>query len=206
MKPDCGCGRLPFPTARLCSYVLHEEHTMTTYAGRARIGSPRSAHDAGATHALLRRHDHPRPEQNRLRPIVVPLFDGPQLRTVAIHLEVGVPAEKVEKIASAVALAAHSSTCRIARDHGKLLVEVPKAPEERRKLGAAAVERFTAAELVACGIGAVGDGPPHVLVYRIDADGVGWNFIQGPEILDLSRFLHGVEPFCVHEILLLLGA
>ena len=82
-------------------------------------------------------------EQNRLRPIVVPLFDGPQLRTFAIHLEVGVPAEKVEKIASAVALAAHSSTCRIARDHGKLLVEVPKAPEERRKLGAAAVERFT---------------------------------------------------------------
>ncbi|HPM25545.1 MAG TPA: hypothetical protein PLP66_16660, partial [Phycisphaerae bacterium] len=61
-------------------------------------------------------------EQNRLRPIVVPLFDGPQLRTFAIHLEVGVPAEKVEKIASAVALAAHSSTCRIARDHGKLLV------------------------------------------------------------------------------------
>lgn len=81
-------------------------------------------------------------EQNRLRPIVVPLFDGPQLRAFAIHLEVGVPAERVEKIASAVALAAHSSTCRIARDHGKLLVEVPKAPEERRKLGAAAVERF----------------------------------------------------------------
>ena len=41
-------------------------------------------------------------EQNRLRPIVVPLFDGPQLRTFAIHLEVGVPAEKVEKIVDAL--------------------------------------------------------------------------------------------------------
>ena len=82
-------------------------------------------------------------EQNWLRPIVVTLFDDPQLRTIAIHLEVGVPAEKVEKIASAVAVAAHSSTCRIARDHGKLLVEAPKAPQERRKLGAAAVELFT---------------------------------------------------------------
>ncbi|MCX7707795.1 MAG: DNA translocase FtsK [Anaerolineae bacterium] len=80
-------------------------------------------------------------EQNRLRPIVVPLFDGPQLRTFALHLEVGVPAERVEKLASAIALAAHSSNCRIARTEGKLVVEVPKTPEERRNLSVALVER-----------------------------------------------------------------
>jgi S-DNA-T family DNA segregation ATPase FtsK/SpoIIIE len=80
-------------------------------------------------------------EQNRLRPIVVPLFDGPQLRTFAVHLEVGVPAERVEKLASAIALAAHSSGCRIARDRGQLIVEIPKAPEERHKLSVLLVER-----------------------------------------------------------------
>ena len=97
-------------------------------------------------------------EQNRLRPIVVPLYDGPQLRTFAIHLEVGVPAERVEKIASAIALAACSSACRITRDQGKLIVEVPKAPEERRRLGPAAVERFTppTSWQVALGLSATG--------------------------------------------------
>ncbi len=63
------------------------------------------------------------PEQNWLRPIVVPPFDGPQLRTFAIDLEVGVPAEKVEKIASVVALAANQQAYSTT-----LLAPVPSGP------------------------------------------------------------------------------
>jgi len=98
-------------------------------------------------------------ERNRLRPIVVPLWDGPQLRTFAIHLEVGVPAERVEKIASAIAIAAHSSFCRVVREQGRLVVEIPKAVEERRHLRPAEVECFSPATSwqVALGLSVVGE-------------------------------------------------
>ena len=99
-------------------------------------------------------------EQHRLRPIVVPVYDGPQLRSFAVHLEVGVPAERVERLASAIALAAHGEYCRVTRQRGTLLVEIPKEAEERRRLSPALVEGHPPPRPLAIALGLATSGQP----------------------------------------------
>jgi len=74
--------------------------------------------------------------------IVSPVFDGPQIQTYAINLALGVKPEAVERLAGALALAANAESCRIARDPGRLLVEIPKPPKERKTLTATRLLRI----------------------------------------------------------------
>jgi len=68
--------------------------------------------------------------------IVSPVFDGPQLQTYAINLALGVKPEIVEGLAGALAITAGAGSCRVARDQGRLLVEIPKPPKDRKILTA----------------------------------------------------------------------
>lgn len=66
--------------------------------------------------------------------IVAPAFDGPQVEAYTVSLGLGEQPERVERLAGALALAAGTSTCRVARAAGRLIVEVPKPEGERRML------------------------------------------------------------------------
>ena len=68
--------------------------------------------------------------------IVSPVFDGPQVEVFGISLALGVKPEMVENAAGALALAAGAKACRVARADGRLLVEVPKPPGDRKTLSA----------------------------------------------------------------------
>ena len=71
-----------------------------------------------------------------IQAIVTPLWDGPQIETYSISLALGVKPEMVERLTGALALAAGVNSCRISRASGRLLVEVPKSPSERKTLSA----------------------------------------------------------------------
>jgi DNA segregation ATPase FtsK/SpoIIIE-like protein len=71
-----------------------------------------------------------------IQAIVAPLWDGPQIETYSDSLALGVKPEAVERLTGALALAAGANSCRISRASGRLLVEVPKPPGERKTLPA----------------------------------------------------------------------
>ncbi len=63
-------------------------------------------------------------------------WDGPQTWSYTVSLGLGEDPEKVERLAGALALAAGSDHCRVARDAGRLLLEVAKPAAERQTLRA----------------------------------------------------------------------
>jgi len=75
--------------------------------------------------------------------IVALSYDGPQLRGYSVSLGLGEQPERVEQLAGALALAAGVDSCRVARDGGKLLLELPKPDAERKPLRAGRLEALT---------------------------------------------------------------
>ncbi len=67
-------------------------------------------------------------------------WDGPQVWTFAVSLGLGEDPERVERLSGALAIAAGAESCRVARDRGRLLIEIPKPPEQRRPLRAARLD------------------------------------------------------------------
>ncbi|HEY64248.1 MAG TPA: DNA translocase FtsK [Caldilineae bacterium] len=63
-------------------------------------------------------------------------WDGPQVWAFSVSLGLGEDPEKVERLSGALAIAAGAESCRVARDRGRLLIEIPKPPEQRRPLRA----------------------------------------------------------------------
>jgi len=72
----------------------------------------------------------------KIEAIVSPVFDGPQVTVFGVSLALGTKPEMVENLDGALAMAAGAKRCRIARDEGRLLVEIPKPPAERKVLTA----------------------------------------------------------------------
>ncbi len=90
--------------------------------------------------------------------IVAPAWDGPQLRVFSVSLGLGETPEAVERLSGALAMAAGAENCRVSRDGGKVLLEIPKRPEERRVLHASRLEQFSppSPTAVALGVGVHG--------------------------------------------------
>ncbi len=94
----------------------------------------------------------------KIEAIVSPIFDGPQLQTYAINLALGVKPEIVEGLAGALAITAGAGSCRVARDQGRLLVEIPKPPKARKTLTATRLLRIKSQSTwrVPLGVGTTG--------------------------------------------------
>ena len=85
--------------------------------------------------------------------IVSLTWDGPQMWVYAASLGLGEDPEKVERLRGALALAAGADTCRIARDRGRLLIEIPKPEEDRAILRADRLDRLQAPHKMAVPLG-----------------------------------------------------
>ena len=75
------------------------------------------------------------------------LFDGPQVWAYAVSLGLGEDPRRVEALGPALAMAAGADSARVARDGGRLLIEVPKPPDKRQPLRPDRLEALTAAQL-----------------------------------------------------------
>ena len=80
-------------------------------------------------------------------------WDGPQVWAFACSLGLGEDPRNVERLGPALALAAGAEACRVARDSGRLILELPKPPADRKPLRAARLEALTAPSPTACAIG-----------------------------------------------------
>lgn len=94
----------------------------------------------------------------RVPAIVALAWDGPQLRAYTVSLGLGEQPERVESLAGALALAAGAESCRVARDAGRLLLELAKPANDRRPLRAARLDGLQppAATAICLGIGTGG--------------------------------------------------
>ena len=72
--------------------------------------------------------------------IVALSWDGPQLRSYTVSLGLGEQPERVEQLSGALALAAGAESCRVAREAGRLLLEIPKPEGDRKPLRAGRLE------------------------------------------------------------------
>ncbi|GAB4521541.1 MAG: hypothetical protein Kow0047_32470 [Anaerolineae bacterium] len=79
---------------------------------------------------------------HRITAIVAPAWDGPQLWVFTCSLAMGMDPRKVERLADALALAAGAASCRVSRQDGHLLIEIPKPESERRPLYARRLEEI----------------------------------------------------------------
>lgn len=107
--------------------------------------------------------------------IVALAWDGPQWTVYSVSLGLGAAPEQVEALAGALALAAGAESCRVARDGGRLLLELAKPLAQRQTLRAARLEGLTAprATAVPLGVGSSGqavwldladEGSSHVVI------------------------------------------
>jgi S-DNA-T family DNA segregation ATPase FtsK/SpoIIIE len=92
--------------------------------------------------------------------IVALAWDGPQLRAFTVSLGLGEQPERVEQLAGALALAAGAESCRVARDAGRLLLEIPKPAAERKPLRAGRLDSLTPATPAAVCVGIATGGRP----------------------------------------------
>lgn len=94
----------------------------------------------------------------RINTIVAPVWDGPQVRVFGVSLGLGETPESIERLAGALALAAGADSCRVSRDEGRVLLEIPKAEADRRVLSACRLEVLEppSPTAVAVGIGVHG--------------------------------------------------
>lgn len=90
--------------------------------------------------------------------IVAPVWDGPQVRVFGVSLGLGETPESVERLAGALAVAAGAESCRVSRDAGRVLLELPKAEGDRQVLSAGRLETLAppTPTSVALGIGVHG--------------------------------------------------
>lgn len=81
------------------------------------------------------------------------LWEGPQVNCFACSLGLGEDPRNVERLAPALALAAGADSARVARDAGRLIIELPKPAAERKPLRAARLETFPPAAPTAVALG-----------------------------------------------------
>lgn len=72
----------------------------------------------------------------KIQSIVALSWSGPQLDAFTVSLALGERPETIEQLSGALALAAGAESCRVARDGGRLLLELPKKEADRRPLRA----------------------------------------------------------------------
>lgn len=96
----------------------------------------------------------------RVQAIVSLAWSGPQLDAFAVSLGLGEKPENVENLAGALALAAGAESCRIARSAGRLLLEVPKPPNERKPLLAGRLETLAPSTSTSVCLGITTGGSP----------------------------------------------
>lgn len=96
----------------------------------------------------------------KVQAIVALAWSGPQLDAYAVSLGLGERPENVEKLAGALALAAGAESCRIARSAGRLLLEVPKPPPERKPLLAGRLETLAPGASASVCLGITTGGSP----------------------------------------------
>ncbi len=106
----------------------------------------------GAAHflaALLQAHLNAR----KIAGMVSLLWQGPQVLCFACSLGLGEDPKRVEAQADALAVAAGADFCRIARDGGRLVLEIPKPPADRKALPAKRLDGMQAPSPTAVAIG-----------------------------------------------------
>lgn len=92
--------------------------------------------------------------------IVAVAWSGPQLDAYTVSLGLGEQPEGVERLAGALALAAGAESCRVARDGGRLLLELPKPEAQRKPLRAGRLEAIQPATATAVCVGIATGGKP----------------------------------------------
>lgn len=96
----------------------------------------------------------------RVQAIVALAWDGPQITAYTISLGLGERPESVEQLQGALALAAGATSCRLARDNGRLLLELPKPEVDRRPLRANRLETLAPPNSTAVAVGVATGGTP----------------------------------------------
>jgi S-DNA-T family DNA segregation ATPase FtsK/SpoIIIE len=88
------------------------------------------------------------------------LYDGPQVWAYAVSLGLGEDPRRVEALGPALAMAAGADSARVARDAGRLVIEVPKPPDKRAVLRPDKLEALTAPSVTAVPLGLAAGGRP----------------------------------------------
>ena len=116
--------------------------------------TPPAAGEAEFTGALLQATLTTR----KIAGILALAWDGPQTWAYTVSLGLGEDPGRVEKLAPALAMAAGADACRVARDSGRLLLEIPKPLALRQTLRAERLDALKppAATAVAVGVGTAG--------------------------------------------------
>ena len=96
----------------------------------------------------------------RVTAMVSLLFDGPQVWVYAVSLGLGEDPRRVEALGPALAMAAGADSARVARDGGRLLIEIPKPPDKRQPLRPDRLEALTAPSSTAVPLGLASNGRP----------------------------------------------
>lgn len=117
-------------------------------------GTPATAPPSGAsgahfTAALLQATLSSR----RVTTMVALLWEGPQVNCYACSLGLGEDPARVERLTGALALAAGADSARVSRDGGRLVIEIPKPPAERKPLRARRLEGLTPPTATAVALG-----------------------------------------------------
>lgn len=96
----------------------------------------------------------------RVTAMVSLLYDGPQVWAYAVSLGLGEDPRRVEALGPALAMAAGADSARVARDAGKLVIEIPKPTDKRQPLRADRLEALTAPSVTAVPLGLAASGRP----------------------------------------------
>ena len=118
--------------------------------------TPAAGGEANFTAALLQATLSAR----RVTAMVALLYDGPQVWAFAVSLGLGEDPRRVEALGPALAMAAGADSARVARDAGKLLIEIPKPSEKRTILRADRLETLTPSCATAVSLGLATGGRP----------------------------------------------
>ena len=85
--------------------------------------------------------------------MVTVLWEGPQVNCYACSLGLGEDPQRVERLTGALALAAGAEVCRVARDAGRLVIEIPKPTADRKALQARRLDALTPPTATAVALG-----------------------------------------------------
>lgn len=97
---------------------------------------------------------------NHVRALVSLAYDGPQVRTFIVHLDVGERPERIEKLSGSLASAGGVSRARVARaEDGTVYIELAKGPQERKQLSGRKMDTIpmTSSWRVPIGLSTIGE-------------------------------------------------
>lgn len=96
----------------------------------------------------------------RVTAMVTLLFEGPQVNAYAVSLGLGEDPRRVEALGPALAMAAGADSARVARDAGRLVIEIPRPADKRQPLRADRLETLPAPTSTAVPLGLASNGRP----------------------------------------------